>query len=295
MKQKLIVILGPTATGKSDLAVELAKKYNGEIISADSRQVYTGLDIGSGKITKKEMRGVPHHLLDVVKPQTTFSVARFKKLAEKAIRDISSRGKIPIIAGGTGFYIDSIVHNIDTPSVGPNKKLRKELEGKPLVKLQITLKKLDPRRFKTIDTQNKVRVIRSIEIARTLGKVPVQKESESPFHTLLIGLDWSDTVLRKRIHDRLLKRERGMIREAKRLHTEGLSWKRMMELGLEYRYLALYLTGKISKEEMIEQLEPKIWQYAKRQRTWFRRNKDITWFRPTALKSIDKKVAGFLK
>ena len=172
MKTKLLIILGPTASGKSDLAVQLAKKYNGEIISADSRQVYKGLNIGTGKITKKEMSGIKHHLLDVTDPKKVFTVSQFKTLVEIAIADISSRGKLPIICGGTGFYIQAVVDNIILPEVPPNKKLREKLNKKTTTELFEILKKLDNERAKNIDAKNPRRLIRAIEIAEKLGKVP---------------------------------------------------------------------------------------------------------------------------
>src|SRR3990167_899026 len=155
---KILVILGPTATGKSGLAVKLARKYKGEVISADSRQVYKDLDIGTGKNTKKEMRGVPHHMLDIVSPKKVFTVSEWKEKTEKIIKNIISRGKLPIICGGTGFYIQSIVENVILPEVPPNKVLRKKLEKKGLAELQTILVKLDPRRFSNIDIKNPVRL-----------------------------------------------------------------------------------------------------------------------------------------
>lgn len=273
MKPKIIVIVGPTASGKSDLAVKIAKERNGEIISADSRQVYKGLDIGSGKITKREMRGVPHFLLDVANPRKTFTVADFKKLGAQAIDDILSRGKLPIIVGGTGFYIDTLVYDLDLPEVPPNKILREKLEKQPTEKLFEELQKLDPERAEEIDAKNKVRLIRAIEIAKAIGKTPKNKKS-SKFDIEWIIVDWPDEVLKERIHARLLKRiSAGMINEAKKLHISGLSYKRMEELGLEYRYMAKFLKGEITREEMLRELETKIWQYAKRQRTWFKKVK----------------------
>lgn len=277
MKSKIIVIVGPTASGKSDLAVKIAKEKNGEIISADSRQVYKSLDIGSGKISKHEMQGVPHFLLDVCNPKKTFTVADFKKLGQKAIDDILSRGKIPIIAGGTGFYIDALVYDLDLPEVLPNPKLRKELEKKSVEELFETLEKLDPERAEEIDSKNKVRLVRALEVIDLLGKVPKINKSEK-FDIEWIGIDWLDEVLKERIHTRLIQRiKTGMIEEVENLHTNGLSYKRMESLGLEYRYVARFLQNKISHEEMISELETKIWQYAKRQRMWFKRNKDIKW------------------
>jgi tRNA dimethylallyltransferase len=268
---KIIVICGPTATGKSDYAVTLAKQINGEIISADSRQVYKGLDIGSGKITQKEMKRVPHHLLDVANPKRVFSVAQFEKLGTKAINDIVKRGKTAIICGGTGFYIDALVYQQNLPQVKPNAALRKQLEKLSTSELSQKLEVLDPERFETIDTHNRVRLIRAIEIATALGSVPKTtrtKKYDIEWHYL----DFPDDVLRDRIHTRLLKRMKiGMIAEVKRLHIQGVSWKRLESLGLEYRYLALFLQGKLSKADMLTQLESAIWHYTKRQRTWFKK------------------------
>ncbi|MDQ5971125.1 MAG: tRNA dimethylallyltransferase, partial [Patescibacteria group bacterium] len=171
-KPKIIVILGQTSTGKSDFAVQMAKEIGGEIISADSRQVYKGLDLGTGKITKKEMRGIPHHLLDVANPKKTFTVSDYKKITEKKISEISKNSKVPILCGGTGFYIDAIVSGQIFPEVPPNKLLRKELENKSKEELFKILKKLDKNRAETIDKDNPVRLIRAIEIAEALGSVP---------------------------------------------------------------------------------------------------------------------------
>ncbi len=270
---KIIVVCGPTATGKSDYAVELAKKNNGEIISADSRQVYRGFDIGSGKITKREMKGVPHHLLDVASPKRTFSAAQYKKLADKAIKDILKRGKTPIICGGTGFYIDAVVYDHTFPKVKPNKTLRKQLSRLSPRELFEKLQTLDPDRAQEIDSNNSVRLIRAIEIATALGKVPLRQAQgkQGKYDVEWIYLDFPDEVLKNRIHIRLFARIRGIVAEVKRLHAQGVSWKRLESFGLEYRYFALYLQGKLSKAEMLTQLEFAIWHYAKRQRTWFKK------------------------
>jgi tRNA dimethylallyltransferase len=277
--KKVIVILGQTATGKSDLAVKIAKKIGGEIISSDSRQVYKGLDIGTGKITEKEMRGVPHHLLNIASPKRRFTVAEYKKLAEKKIKEIILKGKTPIICGGTGFYIDAITKGLVFPEVPPNEKLRKKLATKSATTLFVVLKKLDPERAKSIDKNNKVRLIRAIEIAKALGKVPEITEVKPMYEFIKIGLYLPPNELRKKIEQRLLKRiKTSMLNEAKKLHEQGLSWSRMEELGLEYRFMALYLQKKISKKEMLEKLNNEIYKYAKRQMTWFKRDKQIKWF-----------------
>lgn len=295
--QKLLVILGPTSSGKSNLAVELAKKFNGEIISADSRQVYKGLDLGSGKITKKEMCDIPHYLLDISNPKNIFNVSDFKKLADKAIEEILNRNKLPIIVGGTSFYIDAVVDNITFAEVKPNKKLRIKLNKKELEELLKELESLDQTKANVIDKKNKPRLIRAIEIARELGKVPPIKK-ERKYDVLKIGLTCSDDILKKRIYKRIIDRLKfGMLKEIENLHKNGLSWKRMISLGLEYRFISLYLMKKISKEEMIEQLNTATWHFAKRQMTWWKRDKEIKWFdvSESYKKKIDKEVKSWLK
>lgn len=287
-KPKILVLVGPTASGKSDLAVKLAKKFNGEVISADSRQVYRGMDIGTGKITPSEMHGVPHHLLDVVSPQKTFTVADYVRKGERALVGILGRGKLPIVCGGAGFYISALVDGVVLPDVPPDPNLRRHLNKKTVQELFILLKTLDPRRAKTIDAKNPRRLIRAIEIARTLGKVPIAKQRPPTYDILWLGLRPPNEILRQKIHSRLFARLRltsggqarikeGMVAEAKHLHRQGVSWKRMEEFGLEYRYLARYLQKKVTKQEMLAELEKGIWRYAKRQMTWFKKNKLIQW------------------
>lgn len=291
MKPKIIVILGPTATGKSDIAVKIAKKINGEIISADSRQVYKDMNLGSGKITKKEMFGIPHHLLDVTDPKNFFSVVKYKELAEKAITKILSKNKTPIICGGTGFYIDSIVKNIILPEVKLNKKLRARLEKYTAEKLFIILKKLSPSRAENIDKNNKVRLIRAIEIAKSLGNIPQINFGPQKYDFIIIGIDTKDDILKYRIEKRLLKRIKlGMIKEISNLHKNGVSWKKLESFGLEYRQTALYLQNKITKNEMIENLKKDIWHFVKRQRTWFKRDKNIKWYNINSDRQILKDI-----
>lgn len=271
MKEKIIVICGPTATGKSDYAVQLARQIHGEIISADSRQIYKGLDIGSGKITAKEMHGIPHYMLDVANPKRAFSVAHYKKLADKAIHTIIKKQKVPIIVGGTGFYIDAVVFDQQLPKVKPDARLRKKLEQYSLQELQHMLQQKDPGRYEQIDIKNRVRLIRAIEIVEALGSVPKTQRTRA-YDVQWIYLDFPDDVLKQRIHHRLLKRmKKGMVKEIERLHEEGLTWKRLEALGLEYRFVARYLQRRLTKQEMISQLETAIWHYAKRQRTWFKK------------------------
>lgn len=268
-----MVVCGPTATGKSDYAVDLALKYNGEVVSADSRQVYRGMNLGSGKITQKEMRGVPHHLLDVVDCNNIYSVAQYKNDAENAIIDIVARKKTPIICGGTGYYIDALLYNKSFSNVPPNQHLRKELSKKPLSELQNILQASDPVRFKSIDIYNKVRLIRAIEIIESIGKVPKTKRRlRKDWHIQIEYIDKDDEVLKKRIAKRVhVRLDDGMVEEVKRLHAKGVTYERLEQFGLEYKYIALYLQEKITYEEMINQLIIAIGQYAKRQRTWFKK------------------------
>jgi tRNA dimethylallyltransferase len=293
-KPSILVICGPTATGKSDLAVSLAQKFNGEIISADSRQVYRGLDIGSGKITKEEMCGVPHHLLDVMDPKDIFSVEKFKTLAQKAVVDIISRGKLPIICGGTGFYIHYVIDDVSIVEVAQNEALRADLSAKTPAELFSLLQTLDSDRAENIDTQNPVRLIRAIEIASALGKVP-PISTNSPYDVFQIGVDLPDEVLKIKIKTRLEKRlSGGMIGEVQRLVAEGLSWQRLSAFGLEYRYVASFLKKEISESEMVEKLLSEIWHYAKRQRTWFRKDKRIQWFNLNEKEKMESAVENFL-
>ena len=276
MKPKVIVILGQTATGKSDLAVRIAKKVNGEIISADSRQVYKGLDVGTGKITKKEMKGVPHHLLDIVSPKRLarrggrFTVVEFQRLAISAMADIIERGKTPIIVGGTGFYIDAITKDMTFPEVPPNLKLRKSLSKKSNEELLKKLRKLDKRRAENIDANNKVRLIRAIEIAKHLGKVPSLIVKPSDYEFIKIGLHLPKEILKKKIEKRVRGMfKKGLLKEIKKLKRAGVSDKRLRELGFEYYFPT---PEKVVKETI---------KYSKRQMTWFKRDKEIKWFQPT--------------
>ena len=274
---RIIVIVGPTASGKSDLAVLLAKEFKGEVISADSRQIYRGMDIGSGKITKSEMHKIPHHLLDVASPKRVFTAAQYKQRAEQAIKDILARGKIPIVCGGTGFYIQALIDGLIFPEVKADPKLRKKLSQMKTAALFNMLKKIDPSRAKHIDAKNSVRLIRAIEIALTLGKVPSIKKV-TKYNPLWIGLEVPLPILHQRISLRLTKRMRvGMISEVKHLRVGGVSAKRMEAFGLEYRFISRYLNKEVSKAQMLEELETAIKQYAKRQYTWFRRDKRIHW------------------
>lgn len=273
--KKVLVILGPTASGKSSLAVRLAKKFGGEIISADSRQVYKGLNIGTGKITKREMRGIPHYLLDVANPKKQFSVSDYKKLAINSLQHIVTNQKLPIIVGGTGFYIDALTGRVHFPDVPPNKLLRKTLDKLSKEKLFKILKKKDPERARTIDSNNKVRLVRALEIVDALGKVPPVQSSALDKEFIYIGLKPDD--LKERIEKRVRKMfKQGLLKEIKKLKKNGISNRRFKELGFEY--------WNPTEESVISGSK----KYAKRQMTWFKRNKNIKWFKPEQYKEIEK-------
>lgn len=290
------------------MAVRFARRFHGEVISADSRQVYRGMNIGTGKVPRQYKglrnpyiyKGVRHHLIDVASPRRTFTVVRYQKLARKALLDILRRGKLPIIAGGTGFYIDSLLSNQSFPPVPPQPKLRRELEKLSTEELFGRLKKLDKERASTIDGRNKRRLVRALEIA--LLSAYVWKPSsqtlqtllwESDFHVLKVGILVEREELEKKIGKRLRDRLKdGMIREVWRLHEkDGLSWKWLDNFGLEYRYVSRHLCGLLSYEEMIEQLERAICKYAKRQMMWFRRDTNIRWVKN--YKEAEKLVRAF--
>lgn len=280
-EKKILVVLGPTASGKSELGVRLAKKLNGEIISADSRQVYRGLDIGTGKITKTEMKGVLHHLLDVASPKSVFSVTQYQRLGRRAIQKILAKGKLPIVVGGTGLYIDALIYDYPLPAVKPNPALRKKLEKLSTEELFRQLQKLDAQRASNIDPRNRRRLIRALEI---LALQPIPSASEalqktSPYEVVKIGIKKDSAELRELIHKRLGKRlKQGMIKEVESLlKKKVVSQARLESLGLEYRYVSRYLRGLLTKEEMVQKLETEIYRYAKRQMTWFRRDKEIQW------------------
>jgi len=295
-KKKLIVVVGPNASGKSEIAVKIAKAVGGEVVSADSRQVYIGMDIGSGKITRKEMRGIPHHLLDVARPRAIFTVTRYRKLALAAIEKIQKSGAVPILCGGTGFYIQSIIDGIVIPEVKPNWKLRQKLEKISADKLFAILKKLDPARAKTIEAKNPRRLIRAIEIVKATKK-PVGELRKQPlaYDILVIGIKKNENDLKKLIAARTKKRiKNGMVAETRKLRESGLSWSKLEGFGLEYRAAAEFLQNKISKTRMVENIAREDWQYAKRQIMWFKRDKRVHWIKnpaqavPLAKKYLEK-------
>ncbi len=284
-KGKLVVILGPTACGKTGLSIKLAlrlgsgraKRIKCAAVSADSRQVYKGMNLGTGKITKKEMQGIPHYLLDVASPKTRFSVSQYQKMAYKAIDKIIQDGKLPFLVGGSAFYLYSIIEGWQFPTLKANLRFRNHLEKKATEQLMYLLKRLDPARAKQVDPYNKRRIIRAIELAKSFGKVPKLKKNPR-YSCLIIGIKKDKKELAKSINGRLVKRlKQGMVAEVKRLKASGLSWKKLDDFGLEYRWIARYLQKKITFQEMIHFLQKDIEHFAKKQMTWFRKDKKIRW------------------
>ncbi len=293
--EKIIVIVGPTASGKTLLSIQLAQKYNGEIVSADSRQVYRGLDIGTGKVTQEEMLCIPHHLIDVVSPHDTYTVADFVRDGRNTISDILSRGKLPIIVGGTFLYVDTLLGKVSTPEVPPDETLRASLEKLNTEELFLILSKKDPTRAGTIDKSNKRRLIRALEIVDTLGSVPTTTP-EKLYEALTLGISISKEDLLENISQRLSKRlSQGMVEEVQNLYKSGLSFDRLKELGIEYHYIAEFLQEKITYEEMREQIVTKSMQYSKRQMTWLKRDKEISWISPRNNDETVHLVTTFLK
>lgn len=272
---KLIAVVGTNASGKSSLGVRLAEAFGGEIVSADSRQVYRGLDLGSGKIRPEEMRGVPHHLLDVARPNEFYSMADFQRQAYQAIDDILSRGRTPFLVGGTGLYVASVTEGYLLSDRVPNLSYREELEKKTTPELyEMLLEKVPD---VEIDRSNRNRVMRALEKIESGDTQPPSREKR--YETLKIGVSWDRETLSKRIDERLERRMRaGMTDEVRSLLENGASVEFLMKLGLEYRFLTRYILGEYASEaEMTQELARAIKQFAKRQRTWFRRDAEIRW------------------
>lgn len=294
MNIKLVVLTGPTASGKTQLALKLARKFRGEIVSADSRQVYRGLDIGTGKIRRL------HHLVDVASPKRTFTVAQYQKLAQEAIRKIIKKGKLPIIVGGSGFYIEALVYDLKLPKVKPNLRLRKRLAKLSTEALFKRLKKQGPRRAASIERKNKRRLIRALEIIEELGRVPPpsvhphlwgRKGGGKKYNALLLGRKLRNHELKKRINRRVDVRLNGIIREIKKLRRQGVSFSRLINFGLEYKYFSLYLEGKLSKNEAAAQLKTATWQFARRQYNYLKRL-PVVWV--SNQRQAEKQIKKFL-
>ncbi|MBZ9572617.1 tRNA (adenosine(37)-N6)-dimethylallyltransferase MiaA [Patescibacteria group bacterium] len=298
-RKKLIVILGPTASGKTALAIKLAKKFNGEIVSADSRQVYQGMNIGTGKTTKKEMASIPHYLIDVVKPNQEFNVAVYKKLAIEKIKDVQKKEKLPFLVGGTGLYIGAVVDNIEFPKVTPQRKLRKELEKKSAKELFEIYKKLDPEGAKFIEKENKRRLVRAIEVCEVTGKpfFEQRKKGKPIFEVLQIGVKLPREELKKRISKRIDKMiELGLEKEVKKL-VKKYGWISSLQT-IGYQEWLPYFEGKINKKEATaEKIKTHTLQFAKRQETWFKKDKRIKWVPPThhPFRYAEKLIKEFIK
>lgn len=290
-KPKIITILGPTAIGKSDLAVSISlylkkQNINSEIISADSRQIYKGLDIGTGKITEEEMKDVPHHMLDIINPNQEYSVFQYAEDANKIINDLLSKNIIPIICGGTGQYINALLFETIGAGAKQNPELREKLERESLEYLQNELKNIaikNNTNISKVDIKNKRRVIRAIEIITELGYIPEIKVNDK-YENIIIGLDTDYEILQKRIQTRIDKRlDQGMIVEVENLLKENkVTHERLQKLGLEYKFISDLLTGILTIDEFKQKLYFAIIHYAKRQKTWFKNNKElkdkVIWF-----------------
>lgn len=274
-RYNLLVVLGATASGKTGLAIRLARRIGGEILSADSRQVYRGMDLGTGKDLSeygREGEAVPVHLIDICDPGEEFSLFAFQDRFYQAFQQISQLGKIPVMAGGTGLYLDSILRGYSMTAVSENRVLRDLLAGEGKEALQRRFRLLCPDAHNTTDLLEQKRVIRAIEIAEFVRDHPDAAVSPLPVTPMVIGIRCEREALRRRITARLKMRlEAGMIEEVRSLHDRGIGWERIDAFGLEYRYIALYLQRKITEEEMFQTLNTRIHQFAKRQETWFRR------------------------
>ena len=294
-KPKIIVICGPTASGKTALSIELAKKINGEIISSDSMQIYKDMDIGTAKPSKEEMQGIKHYLLNFVEPSQRYSVAEFKKDAEAAIEEILAKGKTPIIVGGTGLYVDSLIYGIEYQDIQLDEKYRQELEervaNEGLEKLYEEAQKIDPQAIEKISQNDKKRILRILEIYKATGKNKTEQEIESrkkgvKYDYKVFAINWDRETLYERINKRVdIMIEQGLIQEVEQLLQKYNQFPTAMQ-GLGYKEVVEYLQGQTSKEEMIEKLKMETRRYAKRQITWFKKNKQTIWIGHKDLKRI---------
>lgn len=296
----LIVVLGPTASGKSALGIQLALRFQGEIVSADSRQVYRGLDIGTAKVTPEERALVPHHLLDVVDVMQTYTVAQFQHDAIATIDALLARQKLPLLVGGSPHYIQAVVDHLAIPAIPPQPELRQHLEQQPLADLLAQLEHLDPQGAAVIDRHNPRRVIRALEVCLISGKpFSAQRSKAQPlYRCLLLGINWPRAVLYERIDQRVDERmQQGMVQEVQHLLALGVSSQRLEELGLEYRFIARLLRGEFASEaQMVERLKYAIHDFTRRQLSWFRRDSRIMWLEggDTMLHEAEQRVRAFL-
>ena len=280
-KISVVYIVGPTAAGKTSLAIKVAKQCNGEVISADSRQVYRGLDIGTSKVTQAEMSDIPHHLIDVVDIDTIYTAEDFLQAADSTIVEIHARGNVPIVAGGTFFYVELLRRRMSPAPVPPNPTLRAELEAYTNDELFLQLQKKDSRRANSIDRDNRRRLMRALEIIDALGVVPPAKAKESPYHEIMIGIDCPKEQLLTKFENRATDwLQAGLVGEVESLLANGVTRNRLQEIGFEYQLVLDLIDNKLTKEQYIEKFVQKNWQYAKRQRTWLKKDPSITWFTP---------------
>jgi tRNA dimethylallyltransferase len=294
---KLIVLLGPTASGKSGSGIALAQQFQGEIISADSRQVYRGLDIGTAKVTPEEQTLIPHQVLDVNDPREVYTVAQFQQDAIRAINGILKRGHQPFLVGGSPHYIQAVVDNLDIPHIEPQPELRAQLEKRPLPELLAQLEELDSRSAATIDRNNPRRVIRALEVCLISGKPFSQqrKMAEPLYQFLVLGIEWPREELYHRIDTRVDERmQQGMVQEVQGLLDAGISHERLEALGLEYRYITRLLRGEFkNEEEMVQRLKYAIHDFTRRQLTWFRKDTRILWVERGDLRVLEEVVKKF--
>ena len=287
MKPKVIVIVGPTASGKTALSIELAKKINGEIVSCDSMQIYKDMNIGSAKPTSKEMQGIKHYMIDIVSPEERFSVAEYKKKAENAIDEILSQKKVPIVVGGTGLYVNSLIYGIEYNEIEFDEEYRKKLEAiavtpEGLEKLYQKAQHIDSKAMEIISKNDKKRIIRVLEIYHSTGKTKTELEIESrkngvKYDYKVFGINMERERLYYRINKRVdIMLQEGLIEEVEDLIKKYKKFPTAMQ-GLGYKEVVEYLDGKLSKNEMIEKIKQETRRYAKRQLTWFRKNKKIIW------------------
>lgn len=304
MKKPLIILTGPTAVGKTSLSVRLAKMAGGEIISADSMQVYKGMDIGSAKIMPEEMQGVRHYLIDELSPKEEFNVVKFQEYAKKYIEEIYARGRVPILTGGTGFYIQSVLYDIDFTETEENREYREYLEGLAKEKgplfLHGELQKVDPLAAEQIHANNVKRVIRALEYFRETGE-PISKHNEeerkkeSPYNFAYFVLNDRRDVLYDRINKRIdMMLEAGLIEEVKRLKEEGCTRNMVSMQGLGYKEILDYLDGRCTLEEAVYILKRDTRHFAKRQLTWFKRERDVIWVNKDEFSYSEEKILAHM-
>lgn len=310
----LIAVVGPTASGKSDWGIDIARAIGGEIISADSRQIYAGLDIGSGKveghldtargrttamlgerfvIAPFTSNGIDHWMIDISPPHIVVTMAQYQALALEAVADVAARGRVPIIVGGTGLYVSALLDGLVVPAVPPDPVLRAQLEGLSVEALASALLALDPDAASTVDMRNPRRLMRAIEVVRVTGTAAsLRARVTLPWRATVLGPRLEREDLRGRIHARLMARlEQGMVAEVEGLLAQGVTHARLEDLGLEYRWVSRHLRGELSREQMTTALEQAIVLFAKRQTTWFRNHGTVTWL-DTAKEAVARATAA---